>query len=244
MSPGIYQGTLRHRRFSPRRHEFTYSLFMVLLDIDDIPSLMRRSPFTSYNCFNWAAYYERDHLSDSVRPLRERLAEDAARNGVDLPPGPIFLLTHLRYFGYCFNPISFFFCPNSIVAAEVNSTFGERHTYWLGPWNALPAVNSSHYTCPKALHVSPFMTMNLEYDFTLTPPEQRFTGHIATLDRGSRFFDATLSLERQDWTAANIARALMRQPLMTAKVMAAIHWEALRLCFKGLPVQPRPGARS
>ncbi len=244
MSPGIYHGTLRHRRFTPRRHEFTYSLFMALVDIDDIPSLMRRSPFTSYNSFNWAAFCERDHLSDPERPLRERLAEDARRSGVTLPAGPVYLLTLLRYFGYCFNPISFYFCGGSIVAAEVNSTFGERCTYWLGPWNATPGAKSPQYNCPKTMHVSPFMSMNLEYDFSLSPPEDRFTAHVATLEKGSRLFDATLSLERHEWTAANIAKALARQPFMTGKVMAAIHWEALRLCFKGVPVQPHPGVRS
>jgi DUF1365 family protein len=244
MSPGIYQGTLRHRRFAPRRHEFTYSLFMVLMDIDDIPSLMRRSRFTSYNSFNWAAFFERDHLRDPERPLRDRLAEDAARNGLTLPPGPIFLLTHLRYFGYCFNPISFYFCQNSVVAAEVNSTFGERRTYWLGPWNASRRTNASRYVCPKDMHVSPFLKMNLEYDFSLTSPDDRFVAHIATLDQGSLLLDATLTLDRHEWTSATITRALIRQPFMTGKVMAAIHWEALRLYLKGIPVQPHPGVRS
>jgi uncharacterized protein len=243
MSPGIYHGTLRHRRFSPRRHEFTYSLFMVLLDIDDIPSLMRRSSFTSYNRFNWAAFCDRDHIGDPQQPLRDRIAEDALRNGVTLSPGPVYLLTHLRYLGYCFNPISFYFCGDSIVAAEVHSTFGERRTYWLSPQDRDTGSSSTHYTCPKTMHVSPFMKMDLEYDFALTSPEERFTAHIATLEHGACIFDATLSLERQDWTAANLARALVRQPLMTGKVMAAIHWEALRLYFKGVPVQPHPGAR-
>jgi DUF1365 family protein len=243
MSPGIYRGTLRHRRFTPRRHEFTYSMFMALVDIDNVPALMRHSLFTSYNSFNWAAFCERDHLGDARRPLRERLTEDATRNGIALPDGPIFLLTHLRYLGYCFNPISFYFCGNSIVAAEVHSTFGERHTYWLGPWNASP-FHSSRYTCPKTMHVSPFMKMNLEYDFVVTQPDQRFTAHIETLDQGSRFFDSTLTLEREEWTAGNVARVLLRQPFMTGKVVAAIHWEALRLYLKGIPVQPHPGVRS
>ncbi len=113
------------------------------------------------------------------------------------------------------------FCGDSIVAADVNSTFGERHTYWLGPWNAA-VTSATRYTCPKMLHVSPFMKMNLEYDFALRPPEDRFAAHVATMDRGSRLFDATLTLERQEWTSANIARALIRQPFMTGKVMAAI----------------------
>ena len=216
---------------------------MVLVDIDGVPALMKRSPFTSYNGLNWAAFCEQDHLGDPGRPLRQRLSEDAARNGVTLPPGPIYLLTHLRYLGYCFNPISFYFCGDSIVAAEVNSTFGEQRTYWLTP-QAAPRTGLYHYACPKTMHVSPFMKMDLEYNFTLTTPGNRFTGHIATLENGSRFFDATLSLERREWTAGNVARALVRQPFMTGKVMAAIHWEALRLYFKGVPVQSHPNAHN
>ena len=107
--PAIYRGKLRHRRFRPTAHDFSYSLFMVLLDIDRIPETMKRSPFSSYNRFNWASFCERDHLDGSSEPLRQRLAKDAAAQDVTLPDGPVFLLTHLRYLGYCFNPISFFF---------------------------------------------------------------------------------------------------------------------------------------
>src|SRR5215471_17054574 len=108
--PALYFGTLRHRRWEPRRHEFTYRLFMAFLDIDRIPELTRISQFLSYNRWNWASFDERDHFGDPRIPLRERLAADAAAKGLSLPDGPIFLLTHLRYLGYNFNPISFFYC--------------------------------------------------------------------------------------------------------------------------------------
>ncbi len=138
--PGLYTGTLRHRRFRPRKHEFTYKLFMAWLDIDRIPELMAQSPWTSYNRFNWASFAERDHFGDPRLPLRERVAQDARIHGVPLPDGPIFLLTHLRYLGYCFNPISFYFCYDrsgrlDTILAEVNSTFGESRNYWLWPKN-------------------------------------------------------------------------------------------------------------
>lgn len=237
--PAIYEGTLRHRRFTPRRHEFRYSLFMALLEIDSIADLMRRCPFTSYNRFNWAAFAERDHFGDPALPLRRRLEADARLNGVAWPGGPVYLLTHLRYLGYCFNPISLFFCYGGesaapAVMAEVNSTFGESRNYWLGPHNAIPSRNSLRFTCPKSLRVSPFLPMHLDYEFTLTEPAERLAVHIAALDAGRTVLDATLTLERREWTAANMARALVRQPFMTGKVIAAIHWQALRLYLKGV----------
>jgi len=248
---GLYTGTLRHRRFLPRRHEFSYQLFMAWLDIDRIPELMAKSPWTSYNRFNWASFEERDHFGDPRLSLRERVARDARAHGVQLPDGPIFLLTHLRYLGYCFNPISFYFCYDreggiDTILAEVNSTFGESRNYWLWPKNQQPSAAALRYRCPKALHVSPFMDMNLDYEFVLTVPDDKLVAHMNTIERGSEsasrapFFDATLALEHHPWTAQNLGRALLRHPWMTAKVIGAIHWEALRLWFKGIPVYTHP----
>jgi hypothetical protein len=110
MESGIYSGTLRHRRFSPVRRDFTYPLFMVFLDIDRLPELMRVSPLAGYNRRNWVSYQERDHFGNAAKPLRERLSLDAIKKGAALPEGRIFLLTHLRYLGYNFNPVSFFYC--------------------------------------------------------------------------------------------------------------------------------------
>ena len=240
----IYTGTLRHRRFRPASHEFRYSLFMALLDIDWIPETMALSPFSSYNRFNWASFCERDHLGDPSLSLRVRLIADAAAHGVPLPEGPVFLLTHLRYLGYCFNPISFFFFYDSggnvpVVLAEVHSTFGERRNYWLWSGNRSDG-RGMRFQCPKTMHVSPFMPMELGYDFILTPPEGRLVAHMNTLDGGAPLFDATLTLERQAWTHRALTRAMAAQPWMTAKVIAAIHWEALRLWFKKVPVFTHP----
>jgi hypothetical protein len=183
--------------------------------------------------------------------LRERVAQDARAHNVSLPEGPIFLLTHLRYLGYCFNPISFYFCYDrsgrlDTILAEVNSTFGESRNYWLDRENRQPSANALHYRCQKAMHVSPFMDMNLNYEFTLTEPEQKLVAHMSTIERGAAsglpqpFFDATLTLEHAPWTARNLGRVLLRHPWMTAKVIAAIHWEALRLFLKRAPVYTHP----
>jgi hypothetical protein len=238
---GLFVGTLRHRRFAPVAHAFTYPLFMALLDIDRLSQLMRVSAVTSYNRWNWASFDDRDHLGDPRRPLRDRLVVDAARHGIELPTGPIFLLTHLRYLGYCFNPVSFFYCFDRaerlrMILAEVRNTFGGTHHYWLRPD---PASRTFLATATKSLYVSPFMPIDLEYTFAFTPPAGRLVAHMAARQDGSVGFDATLSLERRPWTAAEIRRVLVRYPAMTAAVTAGIHWQALRLWWKGVPVVRR-----
>jgi DUF1365 family protein len=242
----IYGGTLRHRRFRPARHEFSYELFMAWLDIDRIPEQMAALPWTSYNRFNWASFHEKDHFGDPRLSLRERVVQDARWKGIPLPDGPIYLLTHLRYLGYCFNPISFYFCYDSggnlgTILAEVNSTFGESRNYWLSALNQQPSENSRRHRCAKTMHVSPFMGMDLDYEFVLTEPGEKLIAHMNTIDGGEALFDATLTLERQPWSTRNLSRVLLRHPWMTAKVIAAIHWQALRLWLKRVPVFSHPG---
>jgi hypothetical protein len=234
IEPGVFVGRLRHRRFEPKHHEFTYPLFMVLLDVDRIDELMRVASFTSRNRFNWATFDDRDHLGDPSRPLRERLASDAAAHGSVLPDGSIFLLTHLRYLGYCFNPVSFFYCFDragrlDLVLAEVNNTFGGSCNYWVRPRDR----------AAKALYVSPFMDSDLDYAFAFSRPERSLVAHMETVQAGRAFFDATLTLERRPWSASELRRALVRHPAMTMRVIAGIHWEAAKLWWKGVPVVPR-----
>ena len=254
MESALYFGTLRHRRFRPVAHEFSYQLFMAFLDIDRIPEVMARSPFSSYNRTNWASFHQRDHFGDPQISLRERLSQDAGANGVALPNGPIFLLTHLRYLGYNFNPISLFYFLDQhgdvpVILAEVNSTFGERHNYWLSSSNQMSsnqirAANSLQFHCSKQMHVSPFLGMDLHYEFVLTPPQRQLLLHMRTRDgteaEAGDLFDATLKLERREWSAAHLHGGLLRHPWMTAKVITAIHWQALRLFLKGAPVFTHP----
>ena len=245
--PGLYVGTVRHRRFKPQSHAFEYALFMVLLDIDRIRESMAASRFTSYNRRNWAAFYERDHLDgDPTRALRDRLHDAAVAAGETLPDGRIYLLTNLRYLGYVFNPISVFYCYDregslALVLAEVNNTYGGRRYYWLRPTDGIARRFRSH--ARKAMYISPFMEYDVDYEFVLTPPADALVAHMNVLRQGyesGRMFDATLTLDRRPWTAAAIRSVLLRFPWMTAKVIAAIHWEALRLRLKGLPVMPFP----
>lgn len=247
----LYVGWLRHRRFSPVAHDFRYPVFMVLLDIDRIPEAMQASRFTSYNRWNWASYHEADHFGDPGLSLRARLAIDAGRQGITLPAGRIELLTHLRYAGYCFNPVSFFYCHDEDgrlvhILAEVNNTFGGSHNYWLTPADlsavAGPATGAFRAASNKALYVSPFLERDMVYGFAFNRPGAQLTAHIDVRRhrRGRKVLDATLMVSQRPWTAAEIGRTLRRYPWMTARVMTAIHWEALKLWWKGVAVVPRP----
>lgn len=239
----LYLGHLRHRRFGPRPHAFTYPLFMAYVDIDRIAEAMAATRVTAYNRFHWAAFHERDHLGDPRRPLRERLAESAEAAGLALPPGPIRLLTHLRYLGHNFNPISFYYCHDAAgrlaaVMGEVHSTFGEERCYWIDAGAAaVSGAGALRQRMPKTMHVSPFMPMSMDYEFVLTPPDRSLVAHMNTYARGNDTpaFDATLTLTRQPWRTSTLLSALARQPAMTVSVIAAIHWEALRLWLKGVP---------
>ena len=245
MDSALYSGSLRHRRFAPTSHEFTYPLFMAFLDIDRIPEVMGRSRLSSYNRWNWASFDERDHFGDPRLPLRKRVEADAAARGLTFPDGPIFLLTHLRYLGYSFNPVSFFFCYSQagaldLILAEVHNTFGESHNYWLDQKAAIGTGNSLRYRTVKEFHVSPFMSLDHQYEWTFTPPEENLAIHMSMHSPQSPFFDATLTLNRQPWTGQSLRSALIRHPWMTAKVIVAIHWQALRLLIKRVPVFTHP----
>jgi uncharacterized protein len=245
MQSALYVGKLRHRRFSPRPHAFSYPVYMAFLDVEHLSELMGVSRLAAYNRWNWTAYHERDHFGDPQRPLRERLECDAARHGVPLPDGRIFLLTHLRYLGYVFNPVSFYYCYDAagkleLMMAEVNNTFGERYNYWLHASNEQGSRTAKRYRTAKHMHVSPFMDINLTYDWIFTAPGDRLLAHMNTRSRGAAFFDATLELERRPWERRELHRVLASYPLMTLRVIAAIHWEALKLWLKGIPVFAHP----
>jgi len=220
---------------------------MVFLDIDRLPELMKVSPLAGYNRWNWVSYQESDHFGNPSKPLRERVAMDALKQSIVIPEGRIFLLTHLRYLGYNFNPVSFFYCYDRedrlrMIMAEVNNTFGETANYWLTPSVEHSVGDNKRYRFSKAFHVSPFLKLGHQYDWTFTPPGERLISQSVSYEDGREIFDSTLKLERREWTRAELHRALMRFPWMTAKVIVAIHWQALRLLLKRVPVVPHPGA--
>lgn len=240
-------GSVRHRRFLPRAHGFTYPVFMALLDVDRLPEAMAASPLLGLNRFAWASYDDRDHLGDPSRPLRERLRESAEAAGHAFPEGQVLLLANLRFWGYCFNPVSYIYAHHpdgrlALIGAEVcNTPWKERIVYWMVPEGEGPAWA---FTVPKAMHVSPFMPMDLAYRWTFTPPGAdtlriRMALHPQASPRELQF-DADLDLEARPWTPREIRRALFAFPFHTLKVITAIHWEALFLWLKRIPVFTHP----
>ena len=243
--PGaIYSGTVRHRRFTPRAHAFSYRVFMLYIDLGELDRVFRGRWLWSVERPNIVRFDRRDHLGPHDRPLDDNVRDLVAERTGRRPSGPIRLLTHPRYFGFCFNPVSFYYCFDAadheletIVAEVHNTPWGERHCYVL----PVDGDGTHHrFRFRKAFHVSPFLDMDYDYDWRFTTPGDRLTVHMRNERDGERDFDASLSLERRPLDGPNMARALARHPFMTGKVAAAIYWQALRLWLRGTPFYPHP----
>ena len=242
MHSALYIGSLRHRRFAPRPHAFRYRLFMAWLDLAELDEVFRGRWFWSARQPALAWFRRGDYLGDPAVPLDRAVRElVAARTGFR-PAGPVRLLTHLRMFGHCFNPVSFYYCYDAagakveaIVAEITNTPWNERHAY------VLPAHGDElRFRFGKAFHVSPFLPMPLQYDWRFSEPGGRLAVHMRNLNGGAKVFDATLDLERREIGAASLAGALARFPLMTLQVVAAIYWQALRLWARRTPFHAHP----
>lgn len=243
----IYTGSVRHRRFAPAAHAFTYDLFMMYLDLSELPSLFKGRLLWSGDRPSFAWFRRRDHLGDPRIPLDAAVRDLVESTGAARPDGPIGLLTNLRYGGHCFNPISLYYCWNRdspIIAAMVvevhNTPWGERRAYVLPRTDDIGSAGHSRFRFDKELHVSPLLPMSLQYDLRSTIPGDRLAVHINVDQSDIRVFDATLVLRRRPIHARNLAYVLVRYPLMTVQVVARIHWQALRLWAKGVPFHRRP----
>lgn len=240
---GIYLGAVTHRRFKPRRHALRYRLFMLLLDLDELEELDRTRRLFAHNRAGLLSFHDADHGDGSGAPLRPQI-ERQLRAG-DLPVGgPIRILCLPRVLGFAFNPLSEIYChaPDGRLIAivhQVSNTFGERHAYLLRVEADGAAVRQS---CAKRFHVSPFMDMDLAYDFRITPPGGRVATAIRVSDAQGPVLAAAFSGERRPFTDANLLEAWLTHPLVTLKVVAAIHWEALKLWLKGVKLRHRPPA--
>lgn len=240
----LYRGVVMHRRVRPRVHGFRYRLFWLLLDLDRLDEAAGPTRLFSIGRFNLLSFQPRDHGDKSGASLRVQVRADLAKAGIADAHGPIRLLTMPRLLGFVFNPISVYYCHRAdgglaAVIYEVSSTFGERRAY------VLPATEDLfEQTCDKALHVSPFMRMDMTYAFRGGDPGERLTLGIDGHDPEGLLIATAMSGERRALTDREILRAVLAVPFETLKVVAAIHWEALRLFLKGVPLAPDPARAS
>lgn len=239
MESCLYEGSVRHVRYEPVRHAFRYRVSFLYLDLAELSAVFAGSRLFASERRAAASFRREDHFGDPRLPLDETVRELVHERSGRRPAGPIRLLTLPRVLGCAFNPISLYYCfersgpaLEAVVAEVTNTPWRERHCYVLGSATASRAA--------KALHVSPFLPMDHEYEFHIQPPGAKLGAAIRNLSAGRRVFSAALTLERRALDPAGLRRAFWRQTLAPARVLAAIHWQALRLALKGVPLHAHP----
>ncbi|MEJ0099227.1 MAG: DUF1365 domain-containing protein [Pseudomonadota bacterium] len=247
LASAVYVGSVRHRRLRPHARGFRYRLYLLYLDLAELDRVFIGRRFWSVGKRNLAEFRRSDYLGDPALPLDEAVRRRAAEVLGRRPMGPVRLLTHLRTFGHCFNPVSFYYCYQAdgstldcIVSEITNTPWKERHSYVLDVVAARREGEVLRWDFAKAFHVSPFLPMQLDYAWRFTAPGAHLHVHMDVSDGADKDFDATLVLERQPLSAATLARCLLRYPAMTLKVVAAIHWQAFLTWLARNPVYDHP----
>ena len=237
----LYTGKVFHKRHTPFEHAFTYRVFTLLLDIDDLDEIPKKIRIFSHNRFNIFSLYDKDHGQRDGTPLRQWIERAAQQKNIDLSGGKIYMLTFPRIFGYAFNPITIYFCYDKnralkAVLHQVKNTFGEQHSYFL------PVENDGmiKQEAKKVFHVSPFIHMDCEYNFRFEAPEDRLNFAIHQFTADGKILTATWDGQRRDLTTAALLKTLITHPLLTLKIIGGIHWEALKLWIKGAKYIPKP----
>jgi DUF1365 family protein len=236
----LYVGSVIHRRFRPRIHWFRYRAFWLLVDLAELGAISRRLRFFSLDRFNLFGFSNADHGDGSRTPVRSQVMQHLRRAGIDLENGTIRLLCMPRVLGYCFNPLSVYFCHHSdgrlaAMLYEVHNTFGQRHSYLIPTTSDAATI---HQRCGKEFYVSPFMDMEMLYDFSIRIPSKRTAVSIRASQGGQPVMTACLAGERKPLTDRALMNVFLAIPVLTLKVTVAIHWQALCLWLKGLRLRP------
>lgn len=243
----IYRGNLQHHRYLPKDNQFHYSLFFMFLDLEELEQIFAGRWFWSVGRANVAQFKRTDYLGPPDIPLDQAVRNRVARELGQRPEGPIRMLTHLRYFGHCFNPVSFYYCYDAadsrveyIVAEITNTPWQERHSYVLGERDNQETGGRKRYRFAKDFHVSPFMDMDFRYDWRFVEPGDALHIHMINFKEDNKYFEALLDLKRQEITGPALAGILIRFPAMTRKVLIMIYWQAFRLWLKKIPYYENP----
>ena len=243
----LYTGSVTHNRKAPVPHSFTYNMFMVYLDLDELEEL-NSFKFWSTRTFAPARFKRKDfmgpHELDLAKAVRRRVYEQTGFR----PKGPVRMLTHLRYFGLSFNPVTFYYCfdpdqddrVQAVVAEITNTPWGERHSYVLLDPDHIYKNGTTRHQFRKDFHVSPFMPMEQDYVWFFSNPGQRLQVHMQNLEKDKKVFDVSLSLIQQPMTQRTMSRVLLEYPLMTWRVMAGIYSQAFKLWAKNIPFHSHP----
>jgi DUF1365 family protein len=243
----LYLGAVMHRRLRPKRHKLRYSMFSMLIDLDELTSLDSGLRLFSRNRFNLFSFRDADYGVSKDIPLKQQIERIVCEAGFQVDGGPVRLLTMPRLLGYSFNPLNVYFVylrsgALEAIVCEVNNTFSQRHAYVMSG-RAMPGQNDGapvRALCKKRFYVSPFNGMDLTYDFRIEPPTASCCVAINVSDGQGALISAVHASQRATLDDTALLRACLAYPLLGLKVIGGIHWEALKLWLKGVKLQQRP----
>jgi uncharacterized protein len=247
VAASLYFGEVMHARLKPMGHRFSYRVMSLLIDLDRLDAADRQCALFGVNRAALYSFNEADHGERDGSPLRAYAQRCAAEHGIDLTGGRVLLLCYPRLLGYTFNPLSVYFCYRAgaalaLMIYEVRNTFGDIHAYALPVKPGQISHAGIRQQHDKLFYVSPFIDMAMRYHFRVSPPADSVKLRILETDRGGPLLAATFNGRRRALTTPPLLRSVFSLPLVTFKIMAAIHWEALRLWLKGARLVPRPDA--
>ena len=243
----IYNGVIRHRRYTPFEHFFSYPLFMVYVDISKVSKILKHSLIWNVNKPALISFYRKDYHGDSSKPLDQAVRDTIYNKTGKKINGPIRILTHLRYFGFCFNPVSFYYCFDTtdsklemIMAEVTNTPWNERHSYIIDKKMLKGSKKNLVAELEKKLHVSPFWGMDHQYEWLFSEPDESLLVNMKNFKSKVKVFDATLTMKRKALTIKNLLISVLRFPFITLIVIYRIHWQALKLWVKKAPFFVHP----